>query len=147
MNMLTKSLIAGLLAASLPVYAAEPPKLPLIEHQEKSAETAINDAKAAAPANEGRPAVTVKQLSQNSKELLIQHQKESASKAIKDTVAATPAGEARPTVRSTWSKQGESATKAELIDSQKKAAKQIIQEAEAAKPANESRPAAVTKQL
>jgi hypothetical protein len=96
MNMLTKSLIAGLFVVSLPVYAAEPPKLPLIEHQEKSAEAAKNDAKAATPKEEKRPAATVKQPSNDSKEMLIQHQKESAAKAKKDAELATPAEEARP---------------------------------------------------
>ena len=147
MSLLSKSLIAGLFVASLPVYAAEPPKLDLIEYQEKSAETAINDTKAATPANEGRPSVTVKQLSQNPKELLIQHQKESTGKAIKDAAVATPEVEARPAVNSAFSKHGESSSKAELIRSQKQTAKQIILEAEAAQPAIESRPAAVIKQL
>jgi|APLak6261659120_1056016.scaffolds.fasta_scaffold164582_1 hypothetical protein len=96
MKLLTKSLMAGLFVVALPVYAADPAKEPLIEHQEKSAEAAKNDAKAATPKQENRPAATVKQHSNDSKEKLIEHQQENARKAAKDAKAATPIEENRP---------------------------------------------------
>lgn len=146
MNKWKLSMLAALLAASTGAVAEQPPKLPLIEHQEQAAEAAVKANQAATPANETRPAVTVKGKSDNSKATLIEQQRKNAAKDIGNTKAATPASEARPAATATSYPHAVESPKANLIREQIKATDQATAAEGAARPGQEARPAATVKQ-
>ena len=96
MKIVTRTFATILLTSSVTAFA-ETPDAKMIDHYQKEAAEDIEAREKATPADEARPAATVKNKEKvKAKHKLIKQQKKHAQKSIEDEKAASPDVEARP---------------------------------------------------